>query len=120
MTAPTFPTSAATPYYEHDRTATLDYGWGFSELIVETDTVVSATFVLEMRNPGGAPVSGATLVLAEIVNTAASGSDPQSNVVYGWLAIQDASLVGKRLAGTCTYTTAQGRTDKRTMWFTIT
>lgn len=121
MTSPLFPTSAATPYYEHHRDAVLDYGWGFSEVIIPTDTIVSATFELEMKNAGGTPITtGATLTLAEIVNTAPSGSDPQSNVVYGWLAIQDAALVGKRIAATCTYTTAQGRTDKRTLFFTIT
>lgn len=118
MTAPLFPTSAPTPYFEHDADANLDYGWGFPD-IVPTDTIASATFILAMKNPGGAGVTGATLTIGDIVNTPATDSDPQVNAVYGWLAITDMSLVGKRLAGTCRYTSSQGRVDERTLYFTI-
>lgn len=118
--SPLLPTQPATPHYLHDPDANLDYGWGFSDLIVAGDTIASATFTLEMKDPGGGAVTGATITLGDIVNTPASGDDAQVNVVYGWLAVQDrAAVIGKRLAGTCRYTSAQGRVDERTIWFTI-
>lgn len=116
---PLLPTQPATPHYQHSPDAELDYGWGFSDLIVATDSIVSAEFELEMNKPGGEPVTGATLTPGDIVNTPASGDNAQVNIVYGWLAIQDLALVGKRLSATCRYTTAQGRVDERTLWFTI-
>lgn len=119
MVTALFPTPSAGPTFQHDPDADLDYGWNFSDLIVSTDTILSAVFELAMTKPGGAPVMGATLTLGEIVNTPASGSDPQVAIVYGWLAIQDIALVGKTIAATCRYTSAQGRVDDRTMLFTI-
>lgn len=100
------------PQYSHDPSAVLDYCWILTALVEPNDSIESAEFILCQDAPGGAPISGATLTLGQILN----GSGPQQNAVWGWLAIQDQTLAGKTLACTCRFTTANGRTDERTFW----
>lgn len=100
------------PQCTHDPRATLDYCWNLSALIEPNDSIASATFALCLDTPGGAPVAGATLTLGQIAN----GLLPQFNAVWGWLSVQDPTLVGKTLACTCQFTTTNGRTDERTFW----
>ncbi len=94
-----------------DPNARLDYGFGFANLIDSGDVIVSCEFAVCVGNPGGEPITGAQLTLGVI--------DAESSTVWAWFTVTDESLVNKTIAGTCRYTTAEGRSDDRTIYFLI-
>lgn len=109
------PAPAPQPYFNHSPVSNLPYGWILTNLVDVGDSIASCVWTLAFDKAGGLPVVGATLTLGTIVNT----TGPKANIAYGWLAIQDPTLEGKTIAGTCRYTTASGKVDERTMFFRI-
>jgi hypothetical protein len=96
-------------------TTDLDYCWDLTNVIDVGDTILSVTWQTSLTSPGAGPLAGATLTTGSIINTAS----PKSNLAYGWLSITDMTLIGKTVAGTCYWVTADGRTDERTLYFQI-
>lgn len=93
-------TNAAKPTIVKDPDATLDYGWDFTDVLDVGDSITSVVFTPQAT-------SGLSVTQQSI-----SGG----KIAYAWLT---GGVVGSTWSVTCEYTTAQGRTDDRTLYFKI-
>lgn len=98
-------TNPAKPTIDKDPNAVLDYGWDLSNLIDNGDVIQAVDFVV---NPVGSPPVAGTLVvsLKAIVG----------QTCYCFLS---GGTPGTTESVTCRWTTAEGRTDDRTLFFKI-
>lgn len=94
-------TNPLKPTITHDPDATLDYIWDFTDLIESGDSITTVTF--HPTDPGLTVTSGVT----------------DSTTAIGWVSITDQSLVGQTIGVAGRYTTAEGRTDDRSLFFKI-
>ncbi len=82
-----------------DPDAVLDYTWDFQDVLDAGDTIVSCVFTPD-------PASGLTVT-------------QQSNTTTACTAWLSGGIIGSTWGVTCEYTTAAGRKDDRTLYFTV-
>lgn len=92
-------TNPAKPTIIKDPDATLDYGWDFTDVLDSGDTIQSVVFTPDS-------ISGLSVVRQSI----------NGSIAYVWLTGGNVGTTGSVV---CEYTTAQGRTDDRTLYFKI-
>lgn len=83
--------------FTKDPVGVLDYGWNWSDWLKPGETVAAHTITVE---------TGLTL----------DSSASDGVIVAAWVS---GGTVGKNYAVSCTVTTTQGRTDKRTVWLAM-